>query len=49
MQQFSYDHLYRFTSDMLLKIGCPQEDAQLATQVLLSADLRGVDSHGVAD
>ena len=33
---------------MLLKIGCPQEDAQLATQVLLSADLRGVDSHGVA-
>ena len=48
MQQFSYDHLYRFTSDMLLKIGCPQEDAQLATQVLLSADLRGVDSHGVA-
>ena len=48
MQQFSYNHLYRFTSDMLLKIGCPQEDAQLATQVLLSADLRGVDSHGVA-
>lgn len=48
MQKFSYDHLYRFTSDMLLKIGCPQEDAQLATQVLLSADLRGVDSHGVA-
>ena len=48
MQQFSYDHLYRFTSEMLLKIGCPQEDAQLATQVLLSADLRGVDSHGVA-
>ena len=48
MQQFSYDHLYRFTSDMLLKIGCTQEDAQLATQVLLSADLRGVDSHGVA-
>uniref|UniRef100_UPI0040481EA2 Ldh family oxidoreductase n=1 Tax=Algoriphagus sp. TaxID=1872435 RepID=UPI0040481EA2 len=46
--QFSYDHLYRFTSDMLLKIGCPQEDAQLATQVLLSAYLRGVDSHGVA-
>ena len=48
MQQFSYDHLYRFTSEMLLKIGCTQEDAQLATQVLLSADLRGVDSHGVA-
>ncbi|MFZ9236598.1 MAG: Ldh family oxidoreductase [Algoriphagus sp.] len=48
MQQFSYDHLYRFTYDMLLKIGCPEVDAQLAAKVLLSADLRGVDSHGVA-
>lgn len=48
MQQFSYDHLYRFTYDMLLKIGCPEADAQLAAKVLLSADLRGVDSHGVA-
>ena len=48
MQQFSYDHLYRYTYDMLLKIGCPEADAQLAAKVLLSADLRGVDSHGVA-
>ena len=29
-------------------MGCPLEDAQLATEVLLSADLRGIDSHGVA-
>lgn len=29
-------------------MGCPVEDAQLATEVLLSADLRGIDSHGVA-
>jgi len=48
MQQFSYEHLYRFTYDLLLKIGCPKADAQLASKVLLSADLRGVDSHGVA-
>ena len=48
MQHFSYDHLYQFTFDMLQKIGCSDEDAQLATKVLLSADLRGVDSHGVA-
>ena len=48
MQHFSYDHLHQFTYDMLQKIGCPDEDAQLATKVLLSADLRGVDSHGVA-
>lgn len=48
MQNFSYDHLYRFTYDMLTKIGCPESDANIATEVLLSADLRGVDSHGVA-
>ena len=48
MQNFSYDHLYRFTYDMLTQIGCPESDAKIATEVLLSADLRGVDSHGVA-
>lgn len=29
-------------------MGCPPQDAKLATEVLLEADLRGVDSHGVA-
>ncbi len=29
-------------------MGCPEADAQLASEVLISADLRGVDSHGVA-
>ena len=33
---------------MLSKCGCSQCDAELATDVLLSADMRGVDSHGVA-
>lgn len=29
-------------------MGCSEEHATLATEVLLSADLRGIDSHGVA-
>lgn len=29
-------------------MGCPETDAETAAKVLLSADLRGVDSHGVA-
>ncbi len=29
-------------------MGCSEEDAVLATNVLLSADLRGIDSHGIA-
>jgi LDH2 family malate/lactate/ureidoglycolate dehydrogenase len=45
---FSLDHLLTFTRDLLLKIGCTENDAQIAADVLLSADLRGVDSHGVA-
>jgi LDH2 family malate/lactate/ureidoglycolate dehydrogenase len=48
MQNFSYEQLYRFTFEMLTKIGCPEADAKIGTEVLLSADLRGVDSHGVA-
>ena len=29
-------------------MGCSEADATVATTVLLSADLRGIDSHGVA-
>lgn len=45
---FSYSRLFEFTKSVLVKIGCPEKDAELAADVLLSADLRGVDSHGVA-
>ncbi len=44
----SYQELYRFTNSVFLKMGCSTTDAATATQVLLSADLRGIDSHGVA-
>ena len=47
-QTFSYDRLFSFVYGVFLKIGCLEEQAVLATRVLLSADLRGVDSHGVA-
>lgn len=45
---FSYDHLYQFTHSVFLNMGCSDADAALATKVLLSADVRGIDSHGVA-
>lgn len=45
---FSYDQLSSFAKEIFLKIGCSEEDASLASGVLLSADLRGVDSHGIA-
>ena len=47
-QLFSYQQLFDFTRTVLQKIGCSEAHADMATKVLLSADLRGVDSHGVA-
>ena len=47
-QIFSYQQLFSFAKDIFLKIGCTEANATIATQVLLSADLRGVDSHGIA-
>ncbi len=45
---FSYDQLFAFTRSVFLKIGCSEEHATMATAALLSADLRGIDSHGIA-
>ncbi|SHN03856.1 Malate/lactate/ureidoglycolate dehydrogenase, LDH2 family [Cyclobacterium lianum] len=46
--QFEFTQLEQFTKKVLTKIGCPETDAATAAKVLLAADLRGVDSHGVA-
>jgi LDH2 family malate/lactate/ureidoglycolate dehydrogenase len=45
---YSYTYLKDFTEKVFTAIGCSSEEAQLAAKVLLSADLRGIDSHGVA-
>ena len=47
-ETFSYQQLFDFTKFILQKIGCSEEHAATSAKVLLSADLRGVDSHGVA-
>lgn len=47
-QVFAYNVLQQFTLHTFLAMGCPEADALLATNVLLSADLRGIDSHGIA-
>jgi L-2-hydroxycarboxylate dehydrogenase (NAD+) len=45
---YSYQQLFNFTNQVFQHIGCPAAQAELAAEVLLSADLRGIDSHGVA-
>lgn len=46
--KYEYDKVWEFTNEVFLKMGCPPDDAKLAADVLVSADLRGIDSHGVA-
>jgi LDH2 family malate/lactate/ureidoglycolate dehydrogenase len=40
--------LRSFTENIFLSMGCSDEHAALSADVLLQADLRGIDSHGVA-
>lgn len=43
-----YHLLKKYVASVFTAIGCNEEDAQLASDVLVSADARGIDSHGVA-
>lgn len=45
---FDPDVLHNFTVRVLMHFGVPEADARTAADVLSLADLRGIDSHGVA-
>ncbi len=47
-EKFSSDLLKNFTIEVFLHFGVPKHDAVIAADVLSLADLRGIDSHGVA-
>lgn len=47
-QIIPYKVLLSFTEHVFSKIGCSENDAATAAKALLAADLRGIDSHGVA-
>lgn len=47
-QHYTYGELSLFTQQVFKAIGCSDEHAKTATNALLSADLRGIDSHGIA-
>jgi L-2-hydroxycarboxylate dehydrogenase (NAD+) len=44
---YSYDYLFNVTKTMLMKMGCPDQDAHTVTDVLLKAELRSISSHGL--
>jgi LDH2 family malate/lactate/ureidoglycolate dehydrogenase len=45
---FPIDALKDFASKVFMHFGVPKGDAELAADVLVRSDLRGIDSHGVA-
>ncbi len=45
--RFHYHDLHQFTKTIFRKAGCTVEQSEIAAQVLISADLRGIDSHGL--
>src|SRR3954471_4394031 len=45
---FLYDRLLAFTRSVFKHIGCSDKEAVIASKGLLRADLRGIDSHGIA-
>ena len=46
--QADYQLLKKYVASVFTAIGCSEQDAALASDVLVSADARGIDSHGVA-
>ena len=48
VQTHAIERLHEFSSRIFMHFGVPRDDAQLAADVLATADLRGVDSHGIA-
>ena len=47
--RIQYSELERLSSSILIKSGLTEHHADIATDVLLKADIRGVDTHGVSN
>ncbi len=45
---YSHKELERFAVDTFVSLNVPREDAEITAEVLVTADLRGISSHGIA-
>ncbi|MEM2219235.1 MAG: Ldh family oxidoreductase, partial [Candidatus Korarchaeum sp.] len=43
-----YEELAEFVRSVFLRLGVPGDDARVVAENLVTADLRGIESHGVA-
>ena len=46
-QRYAWRDLHEFTSEVFTRVGLSREDAEVEAELLVWANLRGVDSHGV--
>ncbi|MCB9000250.1 MAG: Ldh family oxidoreductase [Bacteroidales bacterium] len=44
---YSYEYLQKFTENVFSKMGCNAEEAALCADLFLSAEVRGIPSHGI--
>ena len=44
----NFDILEKFMTEVFIKEGVPEEDAKICAEVLIEADKRGIDSHGIS-
>ncbi len=42
-----FDLMEKFMADIFKGLGVPEEDAKICANVLITADKRGIDSHGI--
>jgi len=42
-----FDKMEQFMVDVFVKVGVPEDDARICASVLIEADKRGIDSHGI--
>lgn len=47
MQYISFAELEKFMIEVLVKMNVPKEDAEIISDVLITADKMGIDSHGI--
>ncbi|MCB5245558.1 MAG: Ldh family oxidoreductase, partial [Candidatus Cloacimonetes bacterium] len=47
MERLPVETLKNFMIDVFQRLGVPEEEAKICTDVLIASDLRGIESHGI--
>jgi len=41
------DILQQFMKDVFIRLGVPEDEAKISAEILITSDLRGIESHGI--